>query len=55
MNNTILYNPHACGGHGAENAQKLRKLLAEGEMEFVDIPKLPITKVFFGICPEKTG
>lgn len=47
MNNTILYNPHTCGGHGAENAQKLRSLLAEGEMEFTDITEILDYKAFF--------
>lgn len=51
MNNTILYNPHACGGHGAENAQKLRKLLAEGEMEFVDITEIADYESFFRNLP----
>lgn len=47
MNNIILYNPHAGGGHGEENAQKLRQILADGNGEFVDITAIADYDTFF--------
>lgn len=50
----ILYNPHAGGGHGEENAQKLREILTKGSLEFVDITEITDYKTFFRNLPQET-
>ena len=51
---TILYNPHAGGGHGEENAGKIQSLLPEAEVDFVDITRIQDYRAFLkGLPPEK--
>lgn len=51
---TILYNPNAGGGHGEENARKIREILPEGELEFVDITGITDAEAFFRELPQET-
>ena len=50
----ILYNPHAGGGYGEENARKIQRILPEADLDFVDITKIQDYRAFLeGLPPEK--
>lgn len=53
-NYTILYNPHAGNGRGKENAQELRQILTEGELDFHDMTQIPSYQEFFSALPQDT-
>lgn len=52
---TILYNPHAGGGHGEENARKIQSILLETELDFVDITKVQDYRDFLEGLPLEKG
>lgn len=52
---TILYNPHAGGGHGEENARKIRSLLPEVELDFVDITKIRDSRAYLEALPTENA
>lgn len=45
---TVLYNPHAGGGHGEENAHRLEQLLPACALEFYDMSRIESYADFFG-------
>lgn len=52
---TILYNPLSGGGHGEENARKIRFLLPEAQLDFADITEIGDYRLFFQqLPPERT-
>lgn len=52
---TILYNPHAGGGHGEENARKIQSILPEAELDFVDITRIQDYRAFLEGLPAEKG
>lgn len=52
---TILYNPHASGNHGEENARKIQSVLPEAELDFVDITKIQDYRAFLEAIPPEMG
>lgn len=52
---TILYNPHAGGGHREENARKIQSILPEAELDFVDITRIQDYRAFLEGLPAEKG
>ena len=52
---TILYNPHAGGGHGEENTRKIQNILPEAELDFVDITRIQDYRAFLEGLPAEKG
>ncbi len=50
---TILYNPHAAGGHGEENARKLDSILKGSAVKFFDMTAIPDYASFFDTLSPK--
>lgn len=52
---TILYNPHADNGHGADNARKLDGILADDIREYFDITQIDDYAAFFRALPNENA
>ena len=48
----ILFNPHASNGKGFEAAKKIRELLPDEELDFLDITETDYAPFFASLSPE---
>lgn len=52
---TVLYNPHAAGGHGEENAKKLAELLPRAQLTFQNMTGISDYAAFFASLPPESA